>query len=379
MPAPDQAVQLSPFEVRSEGRGYLASHTLAGTRLNSRLEDLGASITVVTREQMSDFALLDVNDIFLYEAGTEGTGTYTEFAFDRNGAPLDTTQLDPNNANRVRGVGAANTAFGNFETSGRVPIDPINIDAVEISRGPNATLFGLGNAAGTVNVQPATAHLERPRSQVAFRTDSYGGWRSSLDLNRVLVPGRLAVRGSAVLQREAFDRKPSGTDSVRLNGMLRYRPFRGTTLELNVSDYRVAGNRPNTTMPRDAVSAWLAAGRPTWNPLTSRVTLNGVPSAQTYGIAALPPYLQNINGTGRTNSTLFVDGDGRILHWGPTQATTTTNPADRNQAVFLVNTFPENLRAGQPLFAAPPAVEDRALYDWTRRNFAAGHRLRERA
>jgi outer membrane receptor protein involved in Fe transport len=161
----DIPVILSPFEVDGSGeRGYYSANTMAGTRLNSRLEDLASSITVVTKQQIADLAILDLNDLFLYEAGTEGTGTFTDYSFDRNGAPVDNTQLDPSNANRIRGVGPANLSFGNFETSGRVPMDPLNIDSVEISRGPNANIFGLGNAAGTVNLQPANANLTRGRS-----------------------------------------------------------------------------------------------------------------------------------------------------------------------------------------------------------------------
>ena len=34
---------------------------------------------------MSDFAMLDINDVFLYEASTEGTGNYTDFDVDHNG------------------------------------------------------------------------------------------------------------------------------------------------------------------------------------------------------------------------------------------------------------------------------------------------------
>ena len=42
-PATDEAVLLSPFTVSSEAdRGYQALNTLSGTRLNSKLEDLGA-------------------------------------------------------------------------------------------------------------------------------------------------------------------------------------------------------------------------------------------------------------------------------------------------------------------------------------------------
>lgn len=379
-PAPaDEKIILSPFEVRSEDRGYFASNTMSGTRLNSKLEDLASSITVVTKEQMSDFALLDLNDIFLYEAGTEGTGTFTDYSFDRNGAPVDNTQLDPANANRIRGVGPANLSFGNYETSGRVPMDPLSIDAVEISRGPNANVFGLGNAAGTVNLQPANANLRRNRSQLAARADSNSGHRTTLDLNRVLLPGVLAVRGSAVQQHDGFSRKPSGTDTRRFNGMVRYQPFKYTTINASYSYYRLEGNRPNTTTPRDAITGWKNAGSPTWNPLTSRVTVNGVTSAGTYGISALPTGLANAAGSGRTNSTVFVDGDGSIGFWGPTQATGTTNPSDRSVAVFLVNSAPEDVRTGQPLFSANPNVSSRSLYDWSSINLAAVNRLRDTA
>jgi outer membrane receptor for ferric coprogen and ferric-rhodotorulic acid len=50
----------------SDNNGYYASNTMSGTRLNSKIEDLGASIAVVTKQQMQDFALLDLNDIFNY-------------------------------------------------------------------------------------------------------------------------------------------------------------------------------------------------------------------------------------------------------------------------------------------------------------------------
>ena len=42
-------IQLSPFEVSSDNKGYFSPNTMSGTRLNSKLEDLGASISVVTK------------------------------------------------------------------------------------------------------------------------------------------------------------------------------------------------------------------------------------------------------------------------------------------------------------------------------------------
>jgi hypothetical protein len=111
--AADETIVLSPFTVSSEAdRGYQALNTLSGTRLNSKLEDLGASITVVTKQQMQDTRSLDLNDIFLYEANTEGTGNYTQFTPNRNGGVIDGTANDPATANRIRGVGSPISGSG---------------------------------------------------------------------------------------------------------------------------------------------------------------------------------------------------------------------------------------------------------------------------
>ncbi|MGH7946980.1 MAG: TonB-dependent receptor plug domain-containing protein, partial [Opitutaceae bacterium] len=366
----DDVLQLSPFEVTADNRGYQATTTMSGTRLNSKLEDLASAISVVTKEQMSDFALLDINDIFNYEAGTEGTGNYTELVFDTNGQPVDRTQLNPQGANRIRGVGPANTTFGNFETSGRVPIDPINIDAVEISRGPNSSIFGIGSVAGSVNSVPASANLSRDRSEIAVRADSTDGYRTSLDLNRVLKQGILAVRGSAVLQHHGFKLKPSGTDSVLLNGMVKFRPFKKTTLSGYYSHYRIEGNRPNVGMPRDGISGWQRAGRPTWDPPTVSGKLNGVT------IANPAAYFHTV---GQQFSQIYVDREG-IADW-TTGRTTSTTPANPNQTVGVRGARPDptGFLEAQPLFQDYPVLFDQSIYDWTSVNLAAANRLRDKS
>ena len=100
--AGSEVLELTPFEVNAgSDKGYYASNTLSGTRINSKLEDLGASISVVTKQQMQDFALLDINDVFLYEANTEGTGNYTDTVVDRNGNVIDNVSGNPQGANQI--------------------------------------------------------------------------------------------------------------------------------------------------------------------------------------------------------------------------------------------------------------------------------------
>ena len=44
--AGEEVVELSPFQVVADNHGYLASNTMSGTRMNAKIEDLGAAITV---------------------------------------------------------------------------------------------------------------------------------------------------------------------------------------------------------------------------------------------------------------------------------------------------------------------------------------------
>ena len=56
-PEPVAIVQLSPFVVSEDDSvGYAASSTLAGTRLNTALRDVGASISIITSEFLVDTA-----------------------------------------------------------------------------------------------------------------------------------------------------------------------------------------------------------------------------------------------------------------------------------------------------------------------------------
>ncbi|OYU97937.1 MAG: hypothetical protein CFE26_28430, partial [Verrucomicrobiales bacterium VVV1] len=192
---PEETIVLSPFSVVSDDRGYQALNTLSGTRLNSKLEDLGASITVVTKQQMLDTAVLDINDVLKYEASTEGSGSYTPSIVDRGTAKDSIAGYSFGNngdsstnaqANRVRGLAAPDAAINNFPTNNRIPFDSYNTQSVEITRGPNSLLFGLGTPAGIVNQTSAQAVLSRDNNQVVMRTDQYGSVRTSLTMNRTL-------------------------------------------------------------------------------------------------------------------------------------------------------------------------------------------------
>lgn len=368
-----ETLVLSPFQVVSNSNGYYNGNTMSGTRLNTRLEDLASAISVVTKEQMQDLGLLDVNDIFNYEANTEGTGNYTDFTFNSSGMPMDNVQSNPQGANRIRGLNTANTTIGNFETSGRVPLDPINVDSVEISRGPNSSIFGIGSPAGTVNSVPSSANLRKNKAEVVFRADNRDGWRTSLDLNRVLKHDVLAVRASFVKQHDGFALKPSGFATERLNGMLKYRPFRRTTLTGSYQHYHAEGNRPNSLAPRDGISGWLNAGSPTWDPVTSTAKINGV-AVGTFPGTTNPAYFTTQIGT----ILGYIDQTG-LSHLGQARGSAGNTPLTQTQNIRLVTPAvdPSGYLASQPLFQKYPVLADRTIYDWSSINVAAMNRFED--
>jgi hypothetical protein len=384
-----ETVLLSPFEVTADATGYFQSNTMSGTRLNSKIEDLGQSITVMTKEQMIDFAMLDVNDVFDYMASTEGTGSYSLFETDRTGAVVDQVSLNPNNANRVRGIGNANIAFNNIATTGRVPVDPLWLDSLELSRGPNANIFGLGNASGTVNQVPATANVSRDFNRLELRGDSYGGWRTSLDVNRTLVKDKLAVRASYAYQHTAFERKPSGEDARRLSLQMKARPWQNTTLSVSWYGYRNAAMRPNFTTPRDYYTDWVKAGRPGWNPITRLVTLeNGQVYGNNYVLGSTTPFTATpgLFFAGPENRSIFRIGrPDETPYWARprltnaaatngTQVFANTDPfAASDTGIGLLNSPPSDTYTAtqQPLYnSLTRPISDRSIYDWTEINLA---------
>lgn len=280
---PDEVVQLTPFQVdTTRDAGYFAQNTLAGSRMRTNIADLGSSISVITAQQFADTASTDLNDIFRYEVNTEGSLTYTPGTQSmRNDGVLDVnaggtqgssvTSFTNATANRVRGLGSPSAAINYFPAIGAVPFDSYNTQTVEISRGPNSMLFGLGSPAGIVNQSTAQAQMNKRSASVSFRTDQYGSFRTSLNFNEGLISDKLAIYGAVLHDDRRFDRKPAYDKTDRYYGAITFKPFSKTTLRFNVEKYDNNNRRPNTLTPRDFVTEWNKAGQPYYDATTKKI------------------------------------------------------------------------------------------------------------
>ena len=399
----DEAIVLSPFQVISDDRGYQAANTMSGTRLNTKLEDVFASITVVTKQQMIDTAVLDMNDVFKYEASTEGTATFTLISKDQNGRVSDKTASDPQRANRIRGLsgglgssvgansGGVNTAFGNFQSNGSIPFDLYNVQAVEISRGPNSSLFGIGQPNGTVNVVPTQANLQRFAFSATLRADSWSGHRVSINLNQPILKGKLALRIAAVNEEKGFTLRPASERIHREFATLLAQPFKNTTFRVAAEQYNNTNRRPGSVTPLETISTWKENGSPAWDPTTRIVTFK---DGRTLG-----PIATNVEGglpsAGGLPFGLGTVDTGKPGLWfgqnGPEFFTVqrTGNPTTGLPSPYTTNSELRYLSSGGftqrftgitgalglPLYA-PARIGDRSVYDWSEINIvSANHEL----
>ena len=203
-----------------------------------------------------------------------------------------------------------------------------------------------------------------------------------------------------MFEHDGYVRKPSGTNIVKYNGMIKFRPFKGTTISGSVDYYRMNGNRPNELPARDNISYWIASGKPTWDPTTQLIHVNGT----TIGPITSTTFPTSFGGQntdyfsatllGGNHSQMFID-QGGLAYWSAPQAfnntaallagTTVRGPTSGGQADRFLQTTGAAAATGtaakpglQPLFVTTPTISDKSIYDWSSINLAAPNRLMDR-
>ncbi|MGH8020357.1 MAG: TonB-dependent siderophore receptor [Opitutaceae bacterium] len=246
-------VTLSPFVVRSEkDNGYQAQNTLSGTRLNSSLANIPASIQVLTKELLLD---LNVTD---YEG-------YLNFATNAGRDFSDITGLasvqQGNNQVRIRGFTGAEITRDFFLSQTRS--DRFSIERYEVSRGPNSILFGIGGPGGVVNSSSKIARIDsRQQDQVRTTAGSWDNFRAELDFNRTLLRQKLAVRTNFLFEDKEGWRDYEFQKRLGVAVAATWQPWRNTQVRVN---YEYVDTKQNQAFPfptADTAGAWIAAGKP---------------------------------------------------------------------------------------------------------------------
>jgi outer membrane receptor protein involved in Fe transport len=258
----EELVELSPFvvEAGADADGYRANSTLAGTRVRTDLSDVASSISVVTAQFIKDTGATNNQTLLQYTTNTEVGGVMGNFAA-VGGTFVEGARegnfTNPNVNTRIRGLDSADSTRDYFLTD--IPWDAFNVGRIDIQRGPNSILFGIGSPAGIINASVNTAGMKNAY-EVQARVGSYGSFRASADFNQVIVPNQLAVRLAWVDDDTKYRQDPAYNHDKRLFAAMRYEPEflrRGsarTTLRANYEYGDVDANRPRILPPIDQIT-----------------------------------------------------------------------------------------------------------------------------
>ena len=256
----DEPIVLSPFVVDAteDSGSYLANSTLAGTRIRTDLRDLSSAISVVTKQFLEDTGARDNSELLVYTTNTEVAGPRGNFSMQGGGQNYSEGGGRFSTSTRVRGLDAADNTRDYFLTD--ISWDSYNVDRIDLQRGPNSILFGLGSPAGIINASVNTAGF-RNSNKVEVRFDEFGSVRGVLDINRVIVPGRLSVRVALLEERNKYQQKPAFEDDRRQFAAVSWNPqFFGeehaTSFRANFEHGEIDANYPRTIPPVDRITPW---------------------------------------------------------------------------------------------------------------------------
>jgi iron complex outermembrane recepter protein len=164
-------VRVSPFDVSASlDKGYLASNSVSGSRLDTPIRELPFAIQAFTESFIQDQKPVDIFDVARYSPGV----TYRSNDFTEGNANM-----------AIRGFVVSSTP-GNPQILrdgfyGPSIFDLTNISRVEVVKGPASFLYGEIAPGGIVNIITKT-----PQPQFAVTADatygSYGEYRYEADV-----------------------------------------------------------------------------------------------------------------------------------------------------------------------------------------------------
>ncbi len=261
----DEVYELSPFTIDEEQDvGYLATTTLAGTRLQTPLRDIGAAVSILTEELFEDTGAVDAQSILTYAPSSEVGGPLGNFAGlgTGNRANFTNQRIFPQGNQRIRGLASASLTRNYFLTD--IPFDTYNSTRVTINRGPNSLLFGIGSPGGVINNGIQGAIMGNDFGEVSVRFGKHSSHRETIDYNKELIEGRLALRVSALHDDTQYQQRPAfevdkritvGLEAVLLQN--EGSDFLGPmTLRANYESGSINGTPPIVIPPSDAMSHW---------------------------------------------------------------------------------------------------------------------------
>jgi iron complex outermembrane receptor protein len=177
-PARDEAVKLDVFTVRENpARAYGSSNLASATRLNTPAENVPQTISVLNEVLLKDISAFSYDQAVRYTPGV-------------------TQRQNVRDGSVIRGFIVSNRYRNGFLVPG-FETDLINVDRIEIIKGPSASIAGSSESGGYVNI--ITKRPQAKEAVVAAATvGSRGYLRGTIDATGPVAGTGLSYRLNAV-------------------------------------------------------------------------------------------------------------------------------------------------------------------------------------
>jgi iron complex outermembrane receptor protein len=208
---------------------YKSEYSFIGTKTASLVIDVPQTISSVTKELIEDQQAFTLNDVVKNVAGVNQYTSYDDLTVRgfRNGYESG-----------FRLVNGLRSGYSYGNGFYRVPLT-VNLERVEVLKGPGAALFGDINPGGTINMVTKKP-LEEERKALNFSVGSFQTMRTTLDFTGPLNEDKtLLYRLNVGYENTKTFRDINDRASFIMAPTVTFRPTENTTLnaELVFSDF----------------------------------------------------------------------------------------------------------------------------------------------
>ncbi len=231
------------------GASSLDTIVVTATKRAESLQDVPASVAVLSGERLEDTNIDDLDSIHQLTAGlnikSEGGPA---------GSALITLRGVANQAFNVEpriGILVDHNSIGDFQA---ISTNLFDIESVQVIRGPQSALFGLNAASGVINIQTA-----KPGDELNGYVDLEIGNRNTFELQGAVggpISDTVGVRLAAMATTtdgnlDNIFGRDQGTNTAAVRGRVTYDPTDTASLDLVVSYQDIESNIGFGRVPLD--------------------------------------------------------------------------------------------------------------------------------
>lgn len=203
---------------------YLTNSTVLGGKFNGKIKDLPQSISIVSSELMEDKQAFQVSDVIQDLAGVTQASNYDEFVIRGFKSGYD---------NGLRLMNGMRSAYGFGESYYRSPMT-INLESVEVLKGPGASLFGDIAPGGTINMVTKKP-LEEHKGLITVAAGSFETLRTTLDVGGPLdKEKKILYRLNAGYESSKTFRDINNRKNFAVAPSFTFRPVDGTRIDVDM-------------------------------------------------------------------------------------------------------------------------------------------------